>query len=206
MNVTQLLSATFHLAKSQNFELQQKWIVASVRVGGLLPNSLLMYSVQRIGELDTVLRSIEAERSQVQHTPDQIDIFSLSYQSLLSDLWIGSSYEVVRLLGGRGIAPSSDNFVSLFQDLTMLRIPIEKHEIAQDRKLALPLEMAHSASANNERDSYIYDKGDTQRAHIMPQGTSARRSTMWHAIDVVSRSSKWLERLDLSERMLAIWD
>ena len=45
MTVTQLITIAFMLAHSRYPELHKTWISISVRVGGLLPNTLLSLSV-----------------------------------------------------------------------------------------------------------------------------------------------------------------
>ncbi|AOL03568.1 hypothetical protein WI95_06300 [Burkholderia contaminans] len=59
---------------------------------------------------------------------------------MLSELWVGSAYEIVRLLDERKLAPASMDFTELHDELRTIRVPVEKHEIARDRKLQAPLE------------------------------------------------------------------
>jgi hypothetical protein len=123
---------------------------------------------------------------------------------MLSELWIGAVYEVFRLLIKRELAPDADAFRALAHELRLLRIPLEKHEIAADRKLSGPLPMQRHPPNNDETDSYQYSKSDAQRAHIMPSAISPRGSVMWHVLDVGVGNSYWLERRAVSERMVAL--
>jgi hypothetical protein len=205
MTVTQLTIAAFRLAASRCPELHKTWISISVRVGGLLPNSRLIASVQRTGELDMVLRCMEDDYSPPQEGAGEADLFSCHYQKTLSELWVGDAYEIFRLLTTeRKLALDSD-VLALARDLKLLRIPLEKHEIADDKKLPGPLLMQRHPPNDDETDSYHYSHSDAQKAHIMPSGISSRGSVMWNVIDVKSKSSYWLERRALSERIVALW-
>lgn len=205
MTVIQLIAAAFRLAASRYPELHKTWIAMSLRVGSLLPNSLLLSAFQRIGELDMVLRCMEDDFSPPQAGTEESELFSVHYQAMFSELWIGAVYEIVRLLIERKLVASSDALRALAQDLTLLRITLEKHEIAKDRKLAKPLAFQKRPPNNNEADDYLYSKNDPQRAHIMPAGVSSRGSAMWLVTDVESERSYWLERRALSERIVDLW-
>ncbi len=205
MTVTQLITAAFMLARSRYPELRKTWINISARVGSLLPESLLWPSVHRTGNLDMMLRAMEDDYSAQPEGAGDEDLFSDHYQLMFSELWVGAVYEIFRLLNERKLAPDSDAFKALAHDLRLLRIPLEKHEIAADRKLSGPLLMERQPPNNNETDNYRYSSSDTQKAHIMPSGISNRGSSMWQVIDVQSNSSCWLERRALSERIVVLW-
>jgi hypothetical protein len=130
---------------------------------------------------------------------------SFHYQMMLSELWVGAVYEIFRLLTERSLAPPNNEFKILNNELRLLRIPIEKHQIAKDNKLSRPLFMKKFPLKNDETDVYQYSRGDPQRAHIMPTGISHRGSAMWQVIDIESGPSYWLERRDLSERIVGLW-
>jgi hypothetical protein len=204
VNVAQLITAAFNLSRSRRQELHRTWISISFKVGGLLPASQLFTAVQQSGDLDLVLRSMEDDFSlpQVSAEPEN---FSLHYQKMLSEMWVGEVYEIFRLLGDRKVAPDSDAFRTLAHDLRLLRIPLEKHEIALDRKLSEPLVMAKQPPNTDDTDIYRYSRSDPQRAHSLPTSLSSRGSMMWHAIDLRSETSGWLERRGLSERIVALW-
>jgi hypothetical protein len=207
VTVTQLITAAFMLARSRYPELHKTWISISLRVGGLLPNSMLSVSVQRAGELDMVLRCMEDDFSPAREGAGEVDLFSFHYQKMLSDIWVGKAYEIFSLLinSKRKLASKSDAITDLARDLKLLRIPLEKHEIATDWELSEPLQMERRPPKNNETDIYLYSKSDTQKAHIMPSEISSRGSVRWHVINVESKRSDWLERRALSERIVALW-
>jgi hypothetical protein len=207
VTVTQLITIAFMLAHSRYPELHKTWISISVRVGGLLPNTLLSLSVQRAGELDMVLRCMEDDFSPEREGAGEVDLFSFHYQKMLSDIWVGKAYEIFSLLinSKRKLAPKRDAITDLARDLKLLRIPLEKHEIANDRVLSEPLQMERRPPKNNETDIYLYSKSDPQKAMPLEISRSSRGSVRWHVIDVKLERSCWLERRALSERIIALW-
>jgi hypothetical protein len=175
--------------------------------GGRPTTELAAYvSVQRTGELDMALRSMEDDFSPPQEGAGDIDLFSGHYQMMLSELWVGDAYEIFRLLRARKLVLDDPAFETLAHDLELLAIPLEKHEIAAERKLTEPPLMQRSPPNNDKTDIYQYSKSGQQRAHIMPSGISSRGSVMWHVFDVKSGISYWLERRTLSERIVALWE
>jgi hypothetical protein len=207
MDVSKLIAEAFAQASHKYASLHGSWIQVSVRVGGLLPHSLLMFSIQRDGSLDLVLRCMEDEAAaRMQSGKDHG--FHLHNQKMLSEFWVGSVYEWVRLLydNKRKIGPDNDEVRALKHNLTLLRIPLEKHEIANDRDLNEPIEFQRHPPTGVDTDIYQYAKKDPQRAHIMPSGVSPRGSMMWQVIDVRKNNEEcWIERRSLSERIIALW-
>ncbi|WP_291547745.1 hypothetical protein [Bosea sp. (in: a-proteobacteria)] len=136
---------------------------------------------------------------------DNVEFFAFHYKALLSDIWIGSVYEIARLQIERGFVPNNGPLASIAHTLHLLRIPIEKHEIALDRKLKKPLLMQRMPENGDAGDLYIYDKTDPKRGHIMPMGMSERGSIMWHALDGATIQGNWVERRTISDPLLDAW-
>lgn len=132
-------------------------------------------------------------------------MFESHYQKMLSELWVGSIYETVRLIVERSPEVATNEVCALAEDLRLLRVPLEKHQIAHDRKLDAPLQLQKQPPNNDQTDLYEYDKADPKRAHIMPSGLSSRGSVGWHVIDLISGQDRWIERRELSDRMIALW-
>lgn len=122
---------------------------------------------------------------------------------MLSQLWVGDAYEIFRLLKERKLIEGAE-FEALAHDLKLLRIPLEKHEIVDDKKLKEPLLMSRYPHKNDETE-YSYDKNDPRRAHIMPTGLSERGSAMWLVFDHRAGNQFWLERRGISERIVDLW-
>ena len=211
ITVKQLMSTAFRLAFTQHREIRQAWIDISLRIGGLLPESKLFISLQHIGDLDIVLRCMEEETkvdmSRQQDVAGEED-FSFYYQVMLSEVWICNSYEIFRLLKTRKLVNQNDAFKTLVDDLTLLRVTIEKHEIANRQYTPNdlnPLQMQRLSRDGEVTGPYEYSRSDPCRAHIMGTGLSERGSVMLEALDGASGNSRWLERLDLSERIVSLW-
>ena len=61
MSVSKLLDAAFATAQVQEPQRRIQWRDASYRLGSRLPNSLLVPSIQNLGEFDLLLVSLEKE-------------------------------------------------------------------------------------------------------------------------------------------------
>src|SRR5665811_1134332 len=111
-------------------------------------------------------------------------LFDMYYLNMLSTYWVGSMYETFRLLRQRKLTGTDPAFDEILSDLELLRMPLEKHELAKDTVLKEPLQMVRGPRNNDAKDLYSYDKDDNSRAHIMPMGLSKRGSLSWQAIDL----------------------
>jgi hypothetical protein len=204
-SISRLITTAFAQARIRNQPLYESWTRIAWRIGGLLPRSTLVMSVQRDGEIDLVLRGMEDDAAP--ETPEHDVDFSIHYRKMLSELWVGSMYETFRLLIDRKLGPDDDRFRELAHELRLLRIPLEKHEIAIDKQLKeQPLTMRAVPPNDDTRDYYTYSQTDPMKAHIMPCGVSARGSMMWRIIDLQSKQDHWIERQDLSDRIIEFWN
>lgn len=123
----------------------------------------------------------------------------------LSELWLGSTHEFVRLLRDRKLIDDGDG-AAIAHDLRLLRVAIEKHEIAGDRDMKARLQLRRMPSLNDRSDLYVYDKTDRKRAHIMPRGLSPTSgSIVWQVIDINDDRERQIERRELSDRVLKMW-
>lgn len=131
--------------------------------------------------------------------------FEVHYQNVMSAYWIGGMYETFRFLRQRGLIEKSPPLEQIFSDLELVRMPLEKHEIAKDVKfLDGPLLMVRQPP-NGSGDNYLYKPDDNSRAHIMPSGLSARGSMMWQVIDLKANTQRWVERRGISDKILDLW-
>lgn len=203
LSVSELVLSGYQLALKQQEAVNQAWVTGSHRLGHRLPGSLLSVSIQRAGRLDAVLRCMEDEfASAALH--EEIRLWATESLVSLSEIWIGQVYEIARLALERKLIADSDLFKALAHDFRLLRISMEKHEIAQDRSLLTPLPMSRTPAREGD-DDYRYDKKDPLRTHIMPTGISGRGSIQWLAIDIsAALSQRWIERRDLSDRVLKL--
>lgn len=216
--VTQLVVAAFTHARAHQQGLAERWVKVSYRIGGYLPNSLMTASVQREGEIDAVLRCMEVDcANRMKAQSDDGDLFSFHYQAMFSVSWISNCYEFLRAVKqrkierekkGEVVASEAFNteFNNVFRGFEILRVTLDKHELPRDRQLAQPLQMERTPKIDGSRDTYTYDKSDTKRGHIMPSGVSQRGSIMWFATDPSSNESGWIERQELSDRLIALFE
>lgn len=176
----------------------------SVKVGGRLPQSLLMVSVQRAGEVDLVCRTLERDLVDRPPSATAVDLRH-NYLSMLSEWWISCTYAICYTLSSRKIF-IEEEFFRLANDLRMVRVQLEKHEVPSDRQLKEPMRFVPQQLRPDETQApvYIYDKDDPRRAHIPGIGISPRHSIMWEVVDVKTETQRWLERTELSDRMLRI--
>jgi len=131
-------------------------------------------------------------------------LFVTDHLASFSELWIGQVYEIVRLTRDKSLIADGDFLKALAHDLKLLRVPMEKYEIAQDKSLKSPLLMSKFPAKNGDL-YYSYNSKDPQRAHIMPTGISHRGSMQWRAIDIsVGLTERWIERRDLADRLLQL--
>lgn len=203
VTIGQLLSLLFAAGRASNRELNEEWIKASINIGGALPRSLIMVSVQRLGEVDLVCRSVERELL-TQPSQEGVMDFRPNYLQVLSEWWIGSAYAICFALKDRKLR-TDDTFLRLADDLRLVRVQLEKYEIPSDRALSDPLLLSPTTRSDEEAPPiYRYDKNDPLKAHIPRTGMSERRSVMWEVIDTKTTSMRWLERTELSERFLNV--
>jgi hypothetical protein len=206
MRVRTAISLAFGIAAARYPHLPERWVSASIRIGSQLPHSILMASIQRIGRVDMLLRAMEDELDGSQPPkPDDIEFMALDYQSSLSEDWIGSIYEITRLRKERNLVLPDSPEVEIARILRLLRMPLDKHEIANGPGLKVPLAMERSPPSGEARDRYVYDRNDPTRGHIMPTGVSARGSLMWHAIDGATLEATWFERRTIADALLDAW-
>ena len=202
-SVSELVVSSYQLASMRQQAVIESWIAGSLKLGGKLPNSLLVVSIQQVGSLDALLRSMEDELTS-DVIQSEIRPWVLNPLTSLSEIWVGQIYEIVRLTQERNLVVDDNILSEIAHDLRVLRIPIEKHEIAQDRILTAPLALSKFSPKQDDIPSR-YDKKDPLRAHIMPRAISARGSVQWLAVDIsVDVGQRWIERRDLSDRILEL--
>jgi len=205
MTVGNSIGSAFVEALTRYPDIAQAWVQISHRIGGRLPHSSLVVSIQREGRLDTVLRCLEDECAVILATGDTPkDILIFNHLRMFSDYWMGSMYETFRLLRDRGLA-EGDAFASILLELELVRMGIDKHEIRRDKKLAEPMSLVRMPRVRDDEEPYVYDPNDLVRAHIMPTGMSESGSASWHVIDHINDRSFWIDRRALSDRVLDLW-
>ena len=207
--VTDTIAKAFALAFADQRPVLERWIAVSHGIGALLPDSLLAMSVQQIGAMDVLLRSLEKEREPLVYEREKSDAdihLEFRYQCILSQNWVCGAYEIFRLLKSRKLIRGNPGFEALAHDLRLLRIPFDKHEIAADRELPGPLTYRFLSPLFHETQPYRYDPDDPLRGFDMLLGVAADGSVMWNAVDGTNGETKWLARSALSDRIVAVFE
>lgn len=204
MNVGQLVESAFLLASSTHLELKKEWISVSHRIGSEMADSLLSSNIQTNGEVDLVLRCLENEADEFALHQTSNSLMYLHYQKIISEYWICSMYEAFRSLRQRRPDTWTGDRIGILRDLELVRIPLNKHELAGDGSLKLPIHLQRIPPSETDSDNYVYDPKNPLRAHIMPSGVGKSGSIMWQVIDLKTETSRWIERLDISNRILSL--
>ncbi|GEP03701.1 hypothetical protein [Methylobacterium oxalidis] len=200
-----MVEQAFLQARQRQPETAKRWRDLSWRWGPALPDSALTGTIQSHGKLDLLVRAPEdevAERIRAGHTDEgsrDDDVI------LLSHLWVSGAYETVRLVYQRKIEKDNGPFRRLRHELALVRMPIDKHVVAytDSKRFKAPIPMMRSPNHGDAPAQYVFDPNSLARSHIMPGRPSERGSLTWLATDVVSCTTTWIERRDLSDRILA---
>jgi hypothetical protein len=216
--VSPLINASFNVARAKYRDAHVAWTDLSFRLSGRFNLPIASLNIQRQGDIDLLLRCMEDEFSSnaAGEKADTTGVdMTFHYQMTLSEIWIVGCYEILRAFRqrdsdarGAGMPTSGvselNSFKSIFADLELLRMPLAKFEIAKDNKLKKPLLMQRVPHSDDASDHAFYDSKDPARYHLMPRGMSPRGAVSWVALDHLVNSERWIERRDLSERLLAL--
>lgn len=212
--VSPYIANAFLIAKAKYGPESGSWTDLAWRLAGRFHLPIAVISLQRLGDLDLLLRCMEDECQANQKAAiDKAGVdFTPHYQLMLSESWVVNCYEILRSFrqrddeGDRGAdyVSGMEKFRSLFADLELLRMPISKYEIAKDRSMKKPLNLRAVPPNKDATDEHVYDKKDPARSHIMPTGISDRGSVMWLVLDHSIPREYWVERRDLADRLLAL--
>ena len=88
---------------------------------------------------------------------------------MLSRMWVSDAYEVARLLKTRRLVTGNESLNELEHDFKLVRITLDKHEIANDQRMKPryePLEMQTMDAYGIATGTYPYRRDDPERAHI----------------------------------------
>lgn len=169
-----------------------------------------------MGRLDVLLRSLEDEhrdRLLGDQARSMDSIIYFNNQTVLSELFISGIYSILRALHQRteelkrmagdvsSINLSLNDLEQLYRDFELIRVPLDKFELWQDRKIKEPVTMFKLPQTNEVSDIHVYDPKDWQRSTILTTGFSQTTgSVAWFVSD--NQMPKWLYRRDLSDAFL----
>lgn len=218
ITVTDLIARSFHLARSKYLSENRAWIdLAGALAGrsGILP---LLMGVQRVGELDLVMRAMEDEfLARAAQDP-----FASNYQLVFAETWVVACYEALRAFKQRdeereklakkdGIQPETDalsntaDFKVVFRQFELLRMPIAKYEVASERKMDGRSILMRTVGEGPHRE-FLYTRSDPARFHIMPTVIGPNGRIGWYATDHLNKQQQtvWIERRVLSDKVLGL--
>jgi hypothetical protein len=199
--VGQLIVQAFEVSQSEHQTIMAQCIKASFRAGSKIPDSRMSVAIQRLGRLDVLCRSLEDELLHSPSAEGQLD-FRHQYLLMFSDLWIGSAYAITYAFSDRDLYKGDQEFEAIAEDLRLIRVQVEKHQIASDWKLDQPLDFVTAPNQSGTIRTFRYDKNNRLRAHIGRVGQSEKQSVVWEVIVVNGDTTRWLERRSLSDRLL----
>ncbi|CAO4145222.1 hypothetical protein [Methylorubrum aminovorans] len=204
MQISDLISRAFGEARHKQASIAVQWNALSFQWGSKLPASNIRHTIQRAGQLDTLLRCLENEIVEMTSSFDDDPYCKADDLIALSELWILTIYEIFRHLRSRRLFSPGDRHESLYEDLSRVRMPLAKHEIPTDDRLKRTIDMKRTSHLVGDDSIYTYDRKDNLRAHIMPTRLTPLGSVSWWVIDHQNDKEYWVERRDLSDRILAL--
>ena len=126
---------------------------------------------------------------------------------MLSELWVGSTYEFVRLPCDRKLIDDTGEVAAIAHDLRLLRVAISKNTKSPAIKTQRPSCNCRNDPRKAIQAIYTFMIGAIgRRAHIMPRGIcSTSGSMVWQVIDLNDGRERLIERRGLADRVLKMW-
>ncbi|WP_027548325.1 hypothetical protein [Bradyrhizobium sp. WSM2254] len=180
VTVSQLLQTAFAMANGSYPSLADQWTAASYRVDSAMIGTMVFAKVQDLGRIDVLSRALEDDERE-RLASGQADLHATNNLALLSAAFIGGMYAVVRALRDREQRKMQGNIARVFpapdldrllHDLELVRVPLEKFELQQERKLEGPLQMFAVPYVDGNDDVSTYDRADPHRALILPTASA----------------------------------
>lgn len=202
MGVLTQAAVLFQGTANKNPQLQQRWIAASFRLGNIGAEEYLRYQFDY--QLDMLLRAMEDELAGVDHeNMPEATMLGMNVQSMLTRQWLFSTYEMLRTAKSSAKGQGNADLKSLHDDIKVIRVPLAKNEIADDRRLAA--EGLELVRVGNENDVVVYDRVNKVPYHPSLQVNIQTGSFGWKAIDLRNGAlEREFYRRDLSDRLLHV--
>lgn len=200
MSVRARLETAFLQALAAQQELHEKWVRVSFQLGrGSNPYQMMF--MQPDGRMDLLLRAVEAETLAAMSRPQEDEPnFSLEIQYTLSRYWILSMYELLRSSNRE-----SEEIKALHRRFELIRIPLAKFQIAQDRHKPTIFLGRYGDGPEQEADAYSWKDG---RVPYMPRQVVCNQtgSIAWLPVDYETQSEVFISRRMLSDEVLRIFN
>lgn len=191
-----LLNAAATLGFQQQRATHERWVTLSLRVGF----RELIFN-QADGLVDIFIRAMEEEtkrRHDNNHSP--VD-FHLTLQNTLSRYWVCSWYEVIRRIQEKRGRVAQ--LLALRRKLELVRVPLAKFQIANDRKVKEPIYFVKQSGPSAEPEPYTA----RERLEYNPvhQISTVTGSIGWHVYDTAAKRPVDIFRRDISDEILELW-
>ncbi|MEO1020373.1 MAG: hypothetical protein AAFY56_22190 [Pseudomonadota bacterium] len=207
MNATQMLASAFSVSATQHNESQDLWVRISFRVQAGLTRAApkLTQAIQKLGQLDVLLRTLEDE-STLDATHFTRPILADNYQILLTEAWICLGSDILTRLKRTHKAAANPTFKDLAHGFRLVRVPIAKFEIAADAKLKNRLVLERHSVGAEKRDSFEYDQSDPNRTYQEICLINENGSVAWLVLDVSAKSNVYVVRRQLSDKFIELFN
>ena len=198
MRATDLITAAYNICFDSKREIHEAWITHSEKIGEIAGAGHIV-NAQDNGRLDLLLRQMDEEAT----TPRRKEIdFSLTIRASFSDYWLLRAYEIVRAADEQLKLKNDSNerITALKRRMALIRIPIAKAQIQGKPAETKRLILAHADGS--DRREYTNDG-----SYMAPRGIcSETGSAVWLPVDAATRQTAQIRRIDLSNKLLRLFD
>jgi hypothetical protein len=200
---SELITSAFVLAQREQAAEAQKWVGVYTRLVGLSELTKIL-EFQSDFRTDLLLRAMEARLATRLAAPDDDQIhYADDLQHTLTRYWVRSVYDLLCIIRGKGKASENPRIQEMYDAFRLIRVPMAKLQIAQDKKLSrVPIKLV-SVGASGADVSADYVKGNYHPPTLVDTRTG---SIGWAVIDGKSRQETMLVRRTLSDRLLNLFD
>lgn len=204
LRTTELLDLAWGAALASGEDISAQWTKLSHKLAA--PNGHATVAIQNLGQLDLLLRALEAEALP---DPSVGPLFAAHHRVLLSESWVLNAYEIVRSLYETEKAAAeatgtaqTPGLAALKYRCALARMPIAKGEIAnysaKKFKPSEPIIMAHEDGSDPR--PYVNDGSLlTPRAICAVTG-----AIVWRVVDLGTDNDVTISRRELSDAFLAL--
>jgi hypothetical protein len=201
MSASILVDNLLILALSKYPQLKEKWnnLLLSVCSQNGVP--FLAMHCQADGRTDLILRVLEDEAAAAM--PNHGGVWGQDMQRALTRYWILSSYELLRTLKESPIGKPNARSESLYQRFRLVRVPMTKLQIANDRALkqAITLERVGEGPPSDPIPYSASSKSEYFPPEIFNTLTG---SIGWMTLDAANLQTHTLTRRQLSDEFLGL--
>jgi len=204
LSISELVNILCLKTNIRTAEYNNNFVKICLYIGSLINEPKLTIKCQNLYFLDTLIRCLEIEKSDL--------LFVFNFQSLLSDLWLTEWYEIFRMLQDSNrniIVKSTDtDFDEIHKTLSSIRIPLDKFELSNESKNLKEDLNFYIHDGSNFKHSKNYKRSDGNRSYNLNIEISENHSKIWNVI-IPDKNNQHneisIERLFLSNQISEFW-